>query len=109
MTVGYGIAPVLIREGSDDSVFAARGLSIKEPCRAPTVDQADRSVTDGDGYILRLATTVGYGITAELNREVSDDSPAAAVGLPIRSRAGQSPWMRPTAPTRTVMATSSAR
>jgi len=52
-TVGYGITSDPIREISYDSLFAAVGISIKEPWRAIDVDQAGCSVEDCDGYTLR--------------------------------------------------------
>merc|ERR1712232_1303200 len=52
-TVGYGITSDPIRDISYDSLFAAVGISIKEPWRAIDVDQAGCSVEDCDGYTLR--------------------------------------------------------
>merc|ERR1719497_266929 len=52
-TVGYGITSDPIRDISYDSLFAAVGISIKEPWRAINVDQAGCSVEDCDGYTLR--------------------------------------------------------
>merc|ERR1719336_1963697 len=52
-TIGYGITSDPIRDCSYDSIFAAVGLSIKEPWRAIEVDQAGCSIEDCDGYILR--------------------------------------------------------
>merc|ERR1712012_1175924 len=52
-TVGYGITSDPVRELSYDSLFAAVGLSIKEPWRVIDVDQAGCSVQDCDGYTLR--------------------------------------------------------
>jgi len=52
-TVGYGITSDPIRGCSYDSLFAAVGLSIKEPWRAIDVDQASCSVEDCNGYTLR--------------------------------------------------------
>merc|ERR1712079_106573 len=52
-TVGYGITSDPIREISYDSLFAAVGISIKEPWRAIDADQAGCSVEDCDGYTLR--------------------------------------------------------
>merc|ERR1719232_1832189 len=52
-TVGYGITSDPIREASFDSLFAAVGLSIKEPWRVIDVDQAGCSVQDCDGYTIR--------------------------------------------------------
>jgi len=51
--VGYGITSDPIRDISYDSLFAAVGLSIKEPWRVIDVDQAACSFEDRDGYILR--------------------------------------------------------
>ena len=52
-TVSYGITSDPIRDVSYDSLFAAVGLSIKEPWRAINVDQAGCSVEDCNGYTLR--------------------------------------------------------
>jgi len=52
-TVGYGITSDPIRDISYDSLFAAVGISIKEPWRVIDVDQAGCSVEDCDGYTLR--------------------------------------------------------
>merc|ERR1719323_1099621 len=52
-TVGYGITSDPIRDASVDSLFAAVGLSIKEPWRVIEVDQAGCSVQDCSGYTLR--------------------------------------------------------
>merc|ERR1719461_2278872 len=52
-TVGFGITSDPIRDASFDSLFAAVGLSIKEPWRVIEVDQAGCSVQDCDGYTLR--------------------------------------------------------
>merc|ERR1712241_985066 len=52
-TVGYGITSDPIRDVSYDSIFAAVGLSIKEPWRVINVDQAGCSVEDCVGYTLR--------------------------------------------------------
>merc|ERR1712241_577168 len=52
-TVGYGITSDPIRDLSYDSLFAAVGLSIKEPWRVIDVDQAGCSVEDCNGYTLR--------------------------------------------------------
>merc|ERR1719330_1289268 len=52
-TVGYGITSDPIRDISYDSLFAAVGISIKEPWRAIEVEQAGCSVEDCDGYTLR--------------------------------------------------------
>merc|ERR1712117_945560 len=52
-TVGYGITSDPIRDISYDSLFAAVGLTIKEPWRVIDVDQAGCSVEDCDGYTLR--------------------------------------------------------
>merc|ERR1719210_2248937 len=52
-TVGYGITSDPIQDISFDSLFAAVGISIKEPWRAINVDQAGCSVEDCDGYTLR--------------------------------------------------------
>merc|ERR1719346_619547 len=52
-TVGYGITSDPIRDASFDSLFAAVGLSIKEPWRVIDVDQAGCSVQDCDGFTLR--------------------------------------------------------
>merc|ERR1719429_310897 len=52
-TVGYGITSDPIRDASFDSLFAAVGLSIKEPWRVIDVDQAGCSVQDCNGYTLR--------------------------------------------------------
>ena len=51
--VGYGITSDPVRDISYDSLFAAVGLSIKEPWRVIDVDQAACSFEDRDGYILR--------------------------------------------------------
>merc|ERR550534_1369354 len=52
-TVGYGITSDPIRDISYDSLFAAVGISIKEPWRVIDVDQAGCSVEDCNGYTLR--------------------------------------------------------
>ncbi|MFC4290722.1 hypothetical protein ACFOYZ_29680, partial [Neobacillus cucumis] len=52
-TVGYGITSDPIRDSSFDSLWAAVGLSIKEPWRVIEVDQAGCSVQDCNGYTLR--------------------------------------------------------
>merc|ERR1712012_1251424 len=52
-TVGYGMTSDPVRELTYDSLFAAVGLSIKEPWRVIDVDQAGCSVQDCDGYTLR--------------------------------------------------------
>merc|ERR1719277_2006551 len=52
-TVGYGITSDPVREISFDSLFAAVGLSIKEPWRVIDVDQAGCNVEDCNGYTLR--------------------------------------------------------
>merc|ERR1712012_364740 len=52
-TVGYGITSDPIRDASFDSLFAAVGLSIKEPWRVIEVYQAGCSVQDCNGYTLR--------------------------------------------------------
>jgi len=52
-TVGYGMTSDPVRELTYDSLFAAVGLSIKEPWRVIDVDQAGCSVEDCDGYTLR--------------------------------------------------------
>merc|ERR1719210_1569942 len=52
-TVGYGITSDPIRGCSYDSLFAAVGLSIKEPWRAIDVDQTGCSVEDCNGYTVR--------------------------------------------------------
>merc|ERR1712117_466490 len=52
-TVGYGITSDPIRDVSYASLFAAVGISIKEPWRVINVDQASCSTEDCDGYILR--------------------------------------------------------
>merc|ERR1719330_691671 len=52
-TVGYGMTSDPVRELTYDSLFAAVGLSIKEPWRVIDVDQAGCSIEDCDGYTLR--------------------------------------------------------
>merc|ERR1712117_321236 len=52
-TIGYGITSDPIRDCSYDSLFAAAGLSIKEPWRAIEVEQAGCSLEDCQGYTLR--------------------------------------------------------
>merc|ERR1712012_1348798 len=52
-TVGYGITSDPIRDSSFDSLWAAVGLSIKEPWRVIDVDQTGCSSTACAGYTLR--------------------------------------------------------
>merc|ERR1712127_462096 len=52
-TISYGTTSDPIRGCSYDSLFAAVGLSIKEPWRVIDVDQTGCSVEDCNGYTLR--------------------------------------------------------
>merc|ERR1740129_1792205 len=87
-TVGYGITSDPIRDCSYDSLFAAVGLSIKEPWRAIEVDQAGCSIEDCNGYILRKMRLKATGDNVierfTINEEVGTVSynKCSAGGLP---------------------------
>merc|ERR1712232_297639 len=73
-TVGYGITSDPIRDISYDSLFAAVGISIKEPWRVIDVDQAGCSVEDCDGYTLRRMKLCATGESVVERITINEES-----------------------------------